>query len=207
MPHPKPSFDSVDARGREETSRVQNLSSVAPPPAQDERAETTYDVPTFVPPPSQSQLLRALGLVMVIGGTVALALVLVAPKLRSAPAAQRAVSPPPALPAAPQQGAQVQDAPPAQTDPAQSTTKARRAKRAAATTAEANVTSVRIRARIAPVRAAPDADAKVVCSVKRGTVMHSFQQTPGSKARWFAVHCDKDSPGWVHENFAKPMQP
>jgi hypothetical protein len=96
-----------------------------------------------------------------------------------------------------------QEATPTKTEPAQPTKKERRAKRAAAVSpaVEANVISIRIRAGVAPVRATPNPDAKVVCSVKRGAVMRSLQQTPGSKARWFAVQCDKDSPGWVHENF------
>jgi hypothetical protein len=141
---------------------------------------------------------------MVIGGAVGLALVLIVSNLRSAPAAQQAAVPaPPALPAAPQPAVLAQEAPATKMEPAQSTKKERRAKRAtgASPAVEANVMSIRIRAGVAPVRATPDADAKVVCSVKRGAVMRSLQQTPGSKARWFAVHCDKDSPGWVHENF------
>jgi hypothetical protein len=202
MPLLKPSFDE---NSREETSRVQTLSSVAPPPAQAESVESAYDVPTFVEPlPSQSQPLRALGWVMVIGGAVALALVLVVPKLRSAPAAREAALPAPlAVPAAPQQAAEAQEAPPAKTEPARATKKTRREKGAASAgqVAISSETSIRIRARVAPVRATPEGDAKVVCSVKRGAVMHSFQQTPGSKGRWFAVQCDKDSPGWVHENF------
>jgi hypothetical protein len=175
---------------------------------QDETMDATYDVTTFVPPAEgQSRALRMLGWVMVIGGAVALALVLIGPKLRSAPVAQHAAVPaPPALPSA-QPAAPAQEASSAQVEPPQSSTKGRRAKRAAAAApaAEASVTTIRIRASIAPVRAAPEADAKVVCSVKRGAVMRSSQQTPSGKARWFAVQCDKDSPGWVHENFVKAM--
>jgi hypothetical protein len=206
IPVPEPSFNEGS---HEETSRVQNLSSVAPPPLPGEAAETARDIPTFVPTQSQSQPLRILGWVMVIGGAVALALALIVPKLRSAPAPQQAAVPaPPALPAAPQPAAQAQETPPAKVEPAHSTKKERRAKRAAAAAAtEAKETSIRIRARVAPVRATPDADAKVLCSVKKGAVMHSVGQRPGSKGRWFAVSCDKDSPGWVHENFVKAIQP
>jgi hypothetical protein len=207
MPLPQPSFDD---NSREESSRVQTLSSVAPPPAQAEGAETTHDIPTLVPMQSRIQPLRTLGWVMVIGGAVALALVLVATKLRSAPAAQKGASPVPrAVPAAPQHVPEAQERPPTKTEPAQSTTQARRATRAvsAGPATEANETSIRIRARVAPVRAAPEPDAKVVCSLKRGAVMRSIQQTSDAKARWFAVNCDKDSPGWVHENFVVPVRP
>ncbi len=190
---------------------MQNLSSVAPPPLpkEVESVDTTYDIPTYVPTQGGQQPLRMLGWAMVIGGAVALALVLIVPKLRSAPAAQQAAVPaPPALPAAPQPAAQAQEAPPAKVEPARLTKKERRAKRAAEAAAaaataavESKETSIRIRARVAPVRATPDGDGKVLCSVKRGAVMHSARQTPGSKGLWFGVSCDKDSPGWVHENF------
>jgi hypothetical protein len=145
---------------------------------------------------------------MVIGGALALALVLVVTKLRSEPALQQAALPPPiAVPAPALQTAQMQEMPVTKSEPVQARTKSQRAKRSAsaATGAEANVTSIRIRARVAPVRAAPEPDAKVVCSVKRGAVMRALQQTSGTKARWFAVDCDKDSRGWVHENFVKPI--
>jgi hypothetical protein len=162
------------------------------------------------PLPSQSQPLRSLGWAMVIGGAVALALVLVVTKLRSAPTAQHAAAPARlALAAAPQLAPEAQEVAPTKTEPAPSTKKARREKRAtsAGEVAVSNETSIRIRARVAPVRAAPEPDAKVVCSVKRGAVMRSLQQTSSAKARWFAVHCDKDSPGWVHENFLTPIGP
>lgn len=203
---PEPSFD---ANAREETSRVQNLSSVAPPPARAQDGQSARDIPTLVPARSQGDPLRALGWVMVIGGAVALALALVVPKLRPEPAAQRAALPPPALPVAPPPAAEAREAPPTKDELTPSTKKERRMKRGAPANpaAEATVTSVRIRARVAPVRATPDADAKVVCSVKRGAVMRSGGQQPGSKGRWFAVHCDKDSPGWVHENFVTPVRP
>ncbi|HTU63549.1 MAG TPA: SH3 domain-containing protein, partial [Polyangiales bacterium] len=98
-------------------------------------------------------------------------------------------------------------APPAKAEPKRLTRKERRALRAAAAAASASAAveskeaDVVIRARVAPVRATPDGDGKVLCSVKRGAVMHSVRQTPGSKGRWYGVSCDKDSPGWVHENF------
>lgn len=198
---------SSDAGSREETSRVQQLSSVAPPPAESETIDATNDVTTIMPLSEPRQPLRTVGWVMVIGGAIALTLVLIVPKLRSAPAAQ-IVSPPPALPVAPSV-AEVQEAAPTKVEPALATGKGRRTKRAAAAApvAESKETDIRIRARVAPVRAAPDADATVVCSVKRGAVMHSSQQAQGAKARWFAVRCDKDSTGWVHENFLTTMKP
>lgn len=206
---------SHDGSSHEETSRVQHLSSVAPPPlaSEGEGVESTHDVPTYVPTPSGHQpLLRMLGWVMVIGGALALALVLVVPKLRSTtPATQNTVvAAPPAPPTAPLPAPQAQEAPPAKSEPARLTKKERRAKRAAeaaaaaaaaAASVESKETDIRIRARVAPVRATPDSDGKVLCSVKRGTVMHSVRQTPGSKGRWFGVSCAKDAPGWVHENF------
>jgi hypothetical protein len=206
MPLPKP---SLDQSAREETSRVQNLSSVAPPPAQEEGVEIIQDIPTLLPMPDQNQPLRILGWVMVIGGAVALALVLVVSKLRSTPAAQQAAVPAVlAVPAVPQRAPQVEEAPPAQIEPVHATKKERRAKRPAGDPiAEGSEASIRIQSRVAPVRATPDPDAKVVCSVKRGAVMRSLQQMPGSKGRWFAVHCDKDSPGWVHENFVALVRP
>jgi hypothetical protein len=214
MPLPKPSFDSKSFEARdsaleqssEETSRVQQLSSVAPPPLPGASAETTEQIPTFVLEPSQSHPLRTVGWVMVIGGAVGLALVLAVTKLRSSPAVERVPAPAPlAVAATPL----AQETPPAKVEPVQPTTKARRGKRAAAAgpAAEAGVTSIRIRARVAPVRATAEQDAKVVCSVKRGAVMRSLQQSPGSKGRWFAVYCDKDSPGWVHENFVTAVRP
>ena len=208
VPQSEPQYD---ASSREETSRVQNLSSVAPPPlpSEVESVDTTYDIPTYVPTQgAQPPLLRMLGWVMVIGGAVALALVLIVPKLRSAPATQNTVvAAPPALPAAPLPAPQAQEAPPAKSEPVRLTKKERRAKRAAeaAAAAAASVENkemdIRIRARVAPVRATPDGDGKVLCSVKRGAVMRSVRQAPGSKGRWFGVSCAKDSPGWVHENF------
>jgi hypothetical protein len=214
MPLPKSSFDSKSFEARdsaleqssEETSRVQQLSSVAPPPLPGASAETTDQMPTFVLEPSQSHPLRTVGWVMVIGGAVGLALVLAVTKLRSPPALQQMPVPAPlAMAAAPR----AQDMSPAKVEPMQATTKAERGKRAAAAGpgAEAGATSIRIRARVAPVRATPEPDAKVVCSVKRGAVMRSLQQSPGSKGRWFAVYCDKDSPGWVHENFVAALRP
>jgi hypothetical protein len=212
MPLPKPSLDlnSVEVRDSaleqrsEETSRVQQLSSVTPPPLPGARGEITDQIPTFVLEQSQSQPLRTMGWVMVIGGAVGLALVLAITNLRSAPAQQK---PPVPVPVA--VAPLTQETPPTQIEPVQSTTKARRTKRTAAgpAAAEANVTNIRIHARVAPVRAAPESDGKVVCSVKRGAVMRSLQQSPGSKGRWFAVQCDKDSPGWVHENFVSTVRP
>jgi hypothetical protein len=58
-----------------------------------------------------------------------------------------------------------------------------------------------VRARWAPVRAAADPDAKVLCSVPRGALLSVSGQRPGTHARWFAVQCDAQTGGWVHENF------
>jgi hypothetical protein len=195
----------------EETSRVQNISSVAPPPLPGAAAEITLDVPTYVPPESERQPLRTLGLVMVIGGIIALALVLILRPGSAPQAKQASLRPPPALPARPV--VQTEDTASAKLEP--TTTQAPRSKRAArraeaareSAPAVSKEMSIRIRARVAPVRATPDADAKVLCSVKRGAVMHSSQQRPGSKGRWFAVHCDKYSPGWLHENFLTAVRP
>lgn len=194
-----------DASAHEETSRVQQLSSVAPPAIEDDQLiEITNDMPAFAPVASERQPLRMLGWVMVIGGAAALAIVLVVSKLRSAPAVEAAA---PVAPAAVAVSVVAEPGPaPAAPEPALAPSKTRRGKRARADkTAEADVSSIRIRARVAPVRATADQDGQVVCSVKRGAVMRATGQTPGEKGRWFAVHCDKDSPGWVHENFVTPL--
>jgi hypothetical protein len=59
---------------------------------------------------------------------------------------------------------------------------------------------VRVRAAWAPIRATTSADGRVVCSLPRGTELAVSQQAPGNHGRWFEVHCDTNTAGWVHEN-------
>jgi hypothetical protein len=68
------------------------------------------------------------------------------------------------------------------------------------------VTSVRIRAPWAPIRVGIDGRAAVLCSLPRGTILRVFAQLPGRKARWFAVRCDTQTVGWVHENFLASLR-
>jgi hypothetical protein len=68
-------------------------------------------------------------------------------------------------------------------------------------TSASKVKSVRVRARWAPVRASGDPDARVLCSLPRGAVVAVTAERPGTHLRWFAVRCDGDIKGWVHENF------
>lgn len=70
-------------------------------------------------------------------------------------------------------------------------------------TTPSEVKSVRVRARWAPVRTSGDPDAKVLCSLPRGAVVAVTAERPGTHLRWFAVRCDGDSEGWVHENFVR----
>jgi hypothetical protein len=59
--------------------------------------------------------------------------------------------------------------------------------------------SLRVSAASAKVHVGNHAEAKVVCSLAHGTVRSVLTELPGAHGRWFAVHCDDKSVGWVNE--------
>jgi hypothetical protein len=60
--------------------------------------------------------------------------------------------------------------------------------------------SVRVAAAWAPIRVASAPEAKVVCSLPRGTELEVLAQRPGHRGLWFEVRCDGATRGWVHQN-------
>ncbi len=77
--------------------------------------------------------------------------------------------------------------------------RSRVAERGRETVAVRNIDRVRVSAASAPVRIGNHAQAKVVCTLARGTVRSVLTVLPGAQGRWFAVHCEDQSVGWVHE--------
>jgi hypothetical protein len=184
-------------------------------------AATTHEMPSYSRPRRSP---RTLYYLFAIGSLLLISVLLLLSKWRAAPMATPSAAAPPALaphavvpqlqePAAapPPPPVAVAIAPathaaeaPAITPAAVLDAAPARVPAAAASQserAEASVTRVRVRAHWAPVRAAADPSAKVLCSVPRGKVLEVSGQRPGTHARWFSVHCDAQTSGWVHENF------
>jgi hypothetical protein len=189
-------------------------------------ADTTHDLPVYRPAPSDASpraSQRPLRVVAALGGFVLLLAVLLALKLRSAPVPESlsvvtpvasqpavpAVRAPPAEPRAVAQDqreargsvpAQDETAPAAQAVPRPKAVEPVRPAREVRD-AGSMVTQVRVRSRWAPIRVAADPTAEVQCSVPRGSALSVYGERPGTHARWFAVRCDKQTVGWIHENF------
>jgi hypothetical protein len=85
--------------------------------------------------------------------------------------------------------------------------RSRAAEHGPSTRAASRVHSVRVSAASAKVRAGNDLEAQVVCSLPRGSVRPVLTEMPRMGARWFAVRCDAQAVGWVHENDLAPLHP
>jgi hypothetical protein len=82
----------------------------------------------------------------------------------------------------------------------------RQVERGPHTRSASRVSSVRVSTASAKVRAGNDAEAQVVCTLPQGTVRPVLTEMTRMGARWFAVRCNAQAVGWVHESDLAPLE-